>query len=73
VKIYSPEDPALSAGITVYGVEGVTGPQLQDEFWNRGKLRPRSNGAGVRHCTHIFNSPAEVDRALEIVRAVAKG
>jgi len=72
VKIYSPEDPALCAGITVYGVEGVSGPQLQDEFWNRGKLRPRSNGAGVRHCTHIFNSPAEVDRALEIVRAVAK-
>ena len=73
VKIYSPEDNAMCAGITVYGVDGVTGPQLQDEMWKRGRLRPRSLGAGVRHCTHIFNSPAEVDRALEIVRALARG
>ena len=73
VKIYSPEDPKMCAGITVYGVEGVTGPQLQDEMWNRGRLRPRSSGSGVRHSTHIFNSPEEVDRAVEIARAVARG
>lgn len=73
VRIYSPEDPKMCAGITVYGVDGVTGPQLQDQFWNRGRLRPRSSGAGVRHSTHIFNSPEEVDKALEIVRAVARG
>jgi selenocysteine lyase/cysteine desulfurase len=73
VKIYSPEDSAMCAGITVYGIDGVTGPKLQDEMWNRGRLRPRSNGPGVRHCTHIFNSPVEVDRAIEIVRAVARG
>jgi selenocysteine lyase/cysteine desulfurase len=73
VKIYSPSDPAMCAGITVYGVEGVTGRQLQDEMWNRGKLRPRASGnIGVRHCTHIFNSPAEIDRALGVVRALSK-
>ena len=72
VSIYSPTDDAMCAGITVYGIEGVTGQRLQDEMWNRGRLRPRSNGAGVRHCTHIFNSPAEVDRALEIVRGLAR-
>jgi selenocysteine lyase/cysteine desulfurase len=27
VKIYSPEDNAMGAGFTVYGVYGVTGPQ----------------------------------------------
>jgi selenocysteine lyase/cysteine desulfurase len=68
VKIYSPDDPAMCAGITVYSVNGVTGPQLQDEMWKRERLRPRSSGAGVRHCTHIFNSPAEIDRALEVCR-----
>ena len=62
----------MCAGITVYGVEGVSPGQLQDEFWNRGRMRPRASGVGVRHCTHIFNSPEEVDRALEIVRAVAR-
>ncbi|MGO9615543.1 MAG: aminotransferase class V-fold PLP-dependent enzyme, partial [Bryobacteraceae bacterium] len=71
--IYSPEDPAMCAGITVYSIKGLTGAQLQDEMWNRGRLRPRALGNGVRQCTHIFNSPSEIDRTLEIARAVARG
>ncbi|HEY9139843.1 MAG TPA: aminotransferase class V-fold PLP-dependent enzyme [Bryobacteraceae bacterium] len=73
VTIYSPEDPAMCAGMTVYAIDGVTGPRLQDEMWNRARLRPRSLGNGVRQCTHIFNSTAEIDRTLEIARAVARG
>ncbi len=72
IRIASPDNPAMCAGITVYGVEGVKPAQLQDEFWNRGRMRPRASGVGVRHCTHIFNSPEEVDRAIAIVRAVAR-
>ena len=73
VKIYSPNDAAMCAGITVYNVDGLTGPKLQDEMWKRGRLRPRSSGEqyGIRHCTHIFNSPEEIDRALRIVRELA--
>jgi isopenicillin-N epimerase len=70
VKIYTSSDPAMSAGITVYSVDGVTGPQLQQEMWTRARLRPRSNGPGVRHSTHIFNSPQEIDKALAVVRAL---
>ena len=73
VKIYSPEDNAICAGITVYAVDGVSGDKLQDEMWNRARLRPRSSGPGVRHSTHIFNSPAEIDKALEVVHALARG
>jgi len=73
VKIYSPEDNRMCAGITVYGVDGMDGAKLQDEMWNRGRLRPRaSGGIAVRHSTHIFNSPEEVDRAVEIVQTVAR-
>src|SRR3954470_23881752 len=62
--IYSPEDPALSAGITVYGIQGFTGKQIQDEMWTRDRLRPRASGRrGVRHCTHIYNSTSDIDRA----------
>jgi isopenicillin-N epimerase len=46
---------------------------LQDEMWQRARLRPRASGAGVRHCTHIFNSTQEIDRALQVVRSLAKG
>ena len=74
VKIYSPDEEALCAGITVYNINGMTGIQLQDEFWSRGKMRPRASGEvfGVRHCTHIFNSPEEIDKALSIVQDLAK-
>jgi len=71
VRFYSPEDESMCAAITVYGVEGLTGGQLQDEMWKRERLRPRASGAtGVRHCTHIYNTTAEIDRALKVVRAV---
>jgi isopenicillin-N epimerase len=72
VRIYTPSGAAMCAGITVYGVDGVTGQHLQDEMWARARLRPRaSGGIGVRHCTHIFNSPKEIDQALTVVRALA--
>jgi selenocysteine lyase/cysteine desulfurase len=73
VKIFSPADEAMCAGITVYNVAGLTGARLQDEFWNRGRMRPRSQGDefGVRHCTHIYNSEQELDKALGIVNALA--
>jgi selenocysteine lyase/cysteine desulfurase len=72
VRIYTSPDPAMCAGITVYGVAGVSGPQLQNEMWSRARLRPRANGPGVRHSTHIFNSPQEIDKALGVVRALAQ-
>jgi isopenicillin-N epimerase len=74
VRIYSPDDPAMCAGITVYGVDGVGGPQLAKEMWDRARLRPRGSSAvAIRHCTHIYNSPEEIDKALGVVRALAKG
>jgi len=73
VKIFSPEEEAMCAGITVYNIEGMTGAKLQDEFWTRAKMRPRASGElfGVRHCTHIFNSEEEIDKALSIVKTLA--
>ncbi|MDZ4714712.1 MAG: aminotransferase class V-fold PLP-dependent enzyme [Cytophagales bacterium] len=69
VKIFSPKEEAMCAGITVYNLEGFTGARLQDAYWAKARMRPRSQGDtnGVRHCTHIFNSPEEIDRALSIV------
>ena len=74
VKLYTPSDAKLNAGITVYGIEGYNGAQLQDEMWRRGRLRPRSSsGVALRQSTHIFNSTEEIDRTLRIVRELAKG
>lgn len=74
VNLFSPKDEAMCAGISVYNIAGLTGPRLQEEFWNRARMRPRSQGDefGVRHCTHIFNNEKELDRALEIINALSK-
>jgi isopenicillin-N epimerase len=73
VKIFSPDDENMCAGITVYNVEGWTGPRLQELMWNRDKLRPRSSSDifGLRHSTHIYNSIPEIDRCLKIIREIA--
>ncbi len=72
VKFYSPLDESMCAGISVYNVEGLTGAQLQEAYWAKGRMRPRSQGDkwGVRHCTHIFNSEEEIDKAIAIVNSL---
>ena len=68
VKITSPDNPAMVAAITVYRVDGVSSQKLNAEMWTRERLRPRGN----RHCTHIYNSTQEIDRALAVIRSVAQ-
>ncbi len=76
ILVDSPEDPAMCAGVTVWTIEGWTGDGLMRELWTRGRLRPRSSDhdfRGVRQSTHVFNSPAEIDRTVEIAREMARG
>ena len=71
--IVSPTHPELTCATTVYGLHGKTGGQIQDYLWERGQVRVRSMGdtVGVRHACHIYNSPADVDRALTLLRELA--
>jgi isopenicillin-N epimerase len=73
VKIFSAKEEAMSAGITLYTIDGMTGTQIQDAYWAKAKMRPRSQGDvyGVRHSTHIFNSTDEIDRAIKIVNELS--
>jgi isopenicillin-N epimerase len=73
VRIFSPKEEEMCSGITLYNIDGLTGAQLQDAYWAKGKMRPRSQGDifGVRHSTHIFNSSDEIDRAIEIVNELS--
>ena len=72
VEIRSSTHPGLCAGITTYGVKGVSGKDLQNEMWKRKKLQPRAVGEDmIRHSTHIYNLEDEVDAALEVVKDLA--
>jgi selenocysteine lyase/cysteine desulfurase len=68
VRLRSPVDPRLASAITTFRVEGLTGKALQDALWAR-KVRVRSQGddRGVRLSAHLYVSPAEIDRVLDVV------
>ncbi len=71
-RIHSALHPELRSATTIWGIESMTGPQIQEELWKRANVRVRSVGEhGVRHCCHIYNSEEEVDRALAAVSRLA--
>ncbi len=72
VTIYSSTNEEMAAGITTYGIAGISGPDLQKTMWERERLQPRSVGEKmIRHSVHIYNSKEEIDRALQVVESLA--
>lgn len=74
VKIYSSAHPEMCAGMTTWKVEGMSGEKMQDYFWEKGRLRPRSVGDeyGVRQSTCIYNNEKEIDRTLALAREMVR-
>jgi len=68
----SPKDPRLASAITTFRVEGATARDLQNALWEK-KIRVRAQGddKGVRLSAHIYVSPQDIDRVLEVVAALA--
>ncbi|NNK86691.1 MAG: aminotransferase class V-fold PLP-dependent enzyme [Flavobacteriaceae bacterium] len=72
VKIMSSTNEDMAAGITTYSVNGISGPAVQKTMWEKERLQPRSVGEElVRHSVHIYNSKAEIDRAIEVIQSLA--
>jgi len=71
VTIVSSTHAAMSAGLTTYYVDGLTGPELQKKLWQEEKLQPRSVGKELlRHSVHIYNNEDEIDRTFKVIRAL---
>ena len=61
----------MACGIVTWGIDGVTGPRLMDELWNRRKIRVRAqDDKMVRQSCHFYNAPEEIDATLEIARGL---
>jgi len=71
VRITSPHTAEMRTGMTVFEVAGFSGLELQDALWARGRVRVRRQSSAVRLCCHVWNSEAEVDRAIRTVAALA--
>ena len=77
VRLYTPSDPSMSAGITNLGVENVPGRRLKEYLRQKydiyvpgGSSRP---GAAVRISTHYYNTFEQVDKVLKALSELSSG
>lgn len=72
VRVASPADPRSTAAITTFRVNGVKAKSLQDALWTkRVRVRAQNDERGVRLSAHLYVSPADVDRIIDVTREVA--
>jgi selenocysteine lyase/cysteine desulfurase len=73
VTFHTPLDPALSAGVVVFGVPGLEPrPAYQALYETHGIAGATAGGgfSGIRLCPHIYNPLADVERAVEAVASL---
>ncbi|MCK7540847.1 MAG: aminotransferase class V-fold PLP-dependent enzyme [Marinilabiliales bacterium] len=76
VKVHTPVDPYLSAGLTAFSMAGAEGPRLVDYLREKYNLVVRTTGNakagtyGIRVSTPIYISTKEVDMVVEAVRTL---
>lgn len=73
VKMHTPRDPALSAGLVAFEIEGVSPQDVVKQLLARRIIASTSPYAVTyaRLAPSLVNSPAEVDEALRALRAIA--
>jgi len=73
VTLHTPRSPSLSAGLVCFEVRGLSPQEVVDRLLRRGVVATVSPYAPplARVAPSVLNTPAEVDRALRALRAVA--
>jgi selenocysteine lyase/cysteine desulfurase len=76
VKVWTSNDPALSAALTLFSVRDIPMANVQKAIMNRDRIWIRTMGTGnlngCRVATHLYNMPEEVDRLIGSVKYIAE-
>jgi selenocysteine lyase/cysteine desulfurase len=73
VRIHSSTHPEMYAGAITFGLENKTADELQDALWEEKiRVRAQRNQRRVRLCAHLYVSPDDIDRALDVVRRLER-
>ena len=69
VHLRTPGDPALASGIVAFDVRGMSAPRALRLLADRGVVLTRSpyGSRSLRASPAVYNTPEEIDRALEAV------
>jgi isopenicillin-N epimerase len=73
VRLHTPRSPSLSAGLICFGVRGMPPAQVVDRLLRRGIIATVTpyDPSLARVAPSILNTPAEIDRTLRALRALA--
>jgi len=76
VQLASSTQEQLAAPMISFSIEGIDSLELQSELAASDRVRSRVIGeydyGWMRLSTHIYNSPSEVDRVLELINAASR-
>ena len=76
VKLQTPLDPRLGAGLTHFSIEGVPMDKVRQGIMDLGHIHIRTSSRGTvtgcRASTHFYNMPEEVDELLRCIRFIAE-
>lgn len=73
VRIHSSTHPEMYGGAITFGLENKTADELQDALWEEKiRVRAQRNQRRVRLCAHLYVSPEDIDRSLEVVRRLER-
>ena len=72
-SILTPSDPAINAGILIFGLPGIDGRDAFEALYRDHDIggAPAAIVNGVRLSPHIYNTMADVDRVLDALREIA--
>jgi selenocysteine lyase/cysteine desulfurase len=75
VVVHSPEDPSERTGIVTFEIQGVSGTDVFDLLWDRGKIvcRAALDKEAARISVALFTTQAELQAALDVVDGIARG
>ena len=73
VRLYTPQDPAMSCGSTTLGVQGVPGARLKEYLRQKYDTYVPGGGDRIRFSTHYFNTFEQVDRVLRAIEELSSG
>jgi selenocysteine lyase/cysteine desulfurase len=76
VRLQTPMDPRMSAGLTHFAVENVPMDNVRQGIMDTGRIHIRTSSRGdvegCRASTHFYNMPHEVDELLRCIRHIAE-
>jgi selenocysteine lyase/cysteine desulfurase len=74
VELKTNLEPELSGGVVKFRLKNVATAHAYDLLWKRHRLAiamtPAGDSEGLRFSPHIYNTPDEIDRAVDAVRTL---